>query len=334
MQVREQYRHFTVDEYQDVSPLQHRAARAVARRPRRPLRRRRREPDDLLVRGREPEYLLGFERRYEDADGRAARAQLPLDRRDRRHREPAHARPRRGAAARVARIEGDDRGRCTRRRRSSPRTTTSSPRRAGVAAADRAREIAAGAPPETIAVLYRVNAQSALLERALDDVGVAVARARRARFFDLPEVRAGGARAARSGAVTDRGRAPVQVGERRAALARLDACSRPRAGRGARPRGRRSTRSCASPRRRPRARRSGSSPTTCERGRRRSTSRRCGRDARDPALGEGPRVGPGAPRRAQRGAAADRLRARASTRSTRSAGCCTSASRGHGGGSS
>ena len=43
--VREQYRHFTVDEYQEPS------ARALAGRTARRLRRRRCEPDDLLVRG-------------------------------------------------------------------------------------------------------------------------------------------------------------------------------------------------------------------------------------------------------------------------------------------
>jgi DNA helicase-2/ATP-dependent DNA helicase PcrA len=46
-----------------------------------------------------------------------------------------------------------------------------------------------GVPAETIAVLLRVNSQSALLEQALGEVGVA-ARVRGAqRFFDQPEVR-------------------------------------------------------------------------------------------------------------------------------------------------
>ena len=46
-----------------------------------------------------------------------------------------------------------------------------------------------GAPPESIAVLMRVNSQSALLERALDDVGVGSRVRGAARFFDQPEVR-------------------------------------------------------------------------------------------------------------------------------------------------
>ena len=58
----------------------------------------------------------------------------------------------------------------------------------GVATRIRAR-IDEGAPPESIAVLMRVNSQSALLERALDDVGVGSRVRGAARFFDQPEVR-------------------------------------------------------------------------------------------------------------------------------------------------
>ncbi len=47
--IRGQYRHFVVDEYQDVSAAAAAPARPVARRPGRRLRRRRPEPDDLLV---------------------------------------------------------------------------------------------------------------------------------------------------------------------------------------------------------------------------------------------------------------------------------------------
>ena len=44
-----QYRHFVVDEYQDVSPLQQRLLDLWLGEPRRPLRRRRRQPDHLLL---------------------------------------------------------------------------------------------------------------------------------------------------------------------------------------------------------------------------------------------------------------------------------------------
>ena len=48
-QIRAQYRHFVVDEYQDVNPAQQRLLRGLAGRARRPDRGRRRQPDDLLV---------------------------------------------------------------------------------------------------------------------------------------------------------------------------------------------------------------------------------------------------------------------------------------------
>ena len=58
----------------------------------------------------------------------------------------------------------------------------------GVATRIRER-VDAGVPPETIAVLMRVNSQSAILERALDEVGVGSRVRGAARFFDRPEVR-------------------------------------------------------------------------------------------------------------------------------------------------
>ena len=39
-EVHARYRHFVVDEFQDVNPLQHRLLDSVAGRPRQPLRRR------------------------------------------------------------------------------------------------------------------------------------------------------------------------------------------------------------------------------------------------------------------------------------------------------
>ena len=61
-QVRAQYRFFVVDEYQDVSPLQQELLELWLGDAHRPLRRRRREPDHLLVRGGSSDYLLGFAR--------------------------------------------------------------------------------------------------------------------------------------------------------------------------------------------------------------------------------------------------------------------------------
>ena len=81
------------------------AARALARRPRRPLRRRRRLPVDL--RASPAPRRAGCSAspaRFPHADGRAARGELPLDARGARAREPARAaaRRRREGAARHA----------------------------------------------------------------------------------------------------------------------------------------------------------------------------------------------------------------------------------------
>ena len=221
MQVREGYRHFVVDEYQDVSPAQQQLLDLW-------LGGRR----DLCVvgdasqtiysfAGATPEYLLGFERRYEDATlvrlernyrstaeiigvanrlmrGRAGALHLEAvapaasvasaghdarrvaaDAAPAGGRAPADAAPAGGRAAAVAApavepvvLEYPDELAEAR------------------AAATRIRDrIDAGIRPETIAVLMRVNSQSAILERALDEVGVSSRVRGAARFFDQPEVR-------------------------------------------------------------------------------------------------------------------------------------------------
>ncbi len=85
-QVREQYRFFVVDEYQDVSPLQHELLTLWLG-----------DRNDLCVvgdasqtiysfAGATPDYLLGFPGRARRCGGGAARAELPLDARDHRSR--------------------------------------------------------------------------------------------------------------------------------------------------------------------------------------------------------------------------------------------------------
>lgn len=186
MHVRESYRHFVVDEYQDVSPAQQQLL-------------------DLWLGGRRdvcvvgdasqtiysfagatPEYLLGFERRYEDAT---------LVRLERNYRSTAEIvgvanRLMRGRAGAlqleaVATAEAD----------AAPPVEPvvleyadelSEARGAATRIRDR---IDAGVRPEHIAVLMRVNSQSAILERALDEVGVGTRVRGAARFFDQPEVR-------------------------------------------------------------------------------------------------------------------------------------------------
>ena len=208
MHVRESYRHFVVDEYQDVSPAQQQLL-------------------DLWLGGRRdvcvvgdasqtiytfagatPEYLLGFECRYEDATlvrlernyrstpevvdaanrlmrGRAGALQL--------HAvaslaSPTDAAPSTGGASSTGGAPP------------TPSTAGTSPEPLVLEFADELAEargvatrirdrIDAGVRPESVAVLMRVNSQSAILERALDEVGVGSRVRGSARFFDRPEVR-------------------------------------------------------------------------------------------------------------------------------------------------
>ncbi|RIJ09392.1 ATP-dependent helicase, partial [Clavibacter michiganensis subsp. insidiosus] len=52
-----------------------------------------------------------------------------------------------------------------------------------------AQQIASGIAPEDIAVLYRMNGQSAVLEQALGDAGVSYQVRGSQRFFDRPEIK-------------------------------------------------------------------------------------------------------------------------------------------------
>ncbi|WP_348787266.1 ATP-dependent helicase [Leifsonia sp. NPDC080035] len=183
MQVREQYRFFVVDEYQDVSPLQHQLLQLW-------LGTRR----DLCVvgdasqtiysfAGARSEYLLGFEREHRGAtvvrleqNYRSTPAVIETANRLMRGRPGAltlHAvaTPRPGDEVPEAEVFEDDRAEAR-------------------AVAERiATEIAEGTKPESIAVLYRVNVQAAALEQALGDRGISYSVRGSKRFFDLPEVR-------------------------------------------------------------------------------------------------------------------------------------------------
>ncbi|MCR2812055.1 ATP-dependent helicase [Microbacterium sp. zg.Y1090] len=180
--VREQYRHFTVDEFQDVSPVQYRLLELWLG-----------ERRDLCVvgdasqtvysfAGADPQYLLGFAERHPDA--RVVRL-------ERNYRSDAAVlavandlmRDRPGALSLVA-ASGEEPG-------PTP-TVTSYPddaaEAAGVARAV-AAQIAAGTDPDDIAVLYRANAQSASILAALAERQIAATVLGGKRFFDLPEVR-------------------------------------------------------------------------------------------------------------------------------------------------
>jgi DNA helicase-2/ATP-dependent DNA helicase PcrA len=181
-QVREQYRFFVVDEYQDVSPLQQDLLDLWLG-----------DRNDLCVvgdasqtiysfAGARSEYLLGFAGRYPAA--RVIRLEQNY-RSTSRITETANRlmRGRPGAlalSAAAASTPGDE------------VVTTAYPHDGaearGVAAAI-AEQISAGIRPEEIAVLYRVNVQAAELERALSDADIPYQVRGSQRFFDLPEVR-------------------------------------------------------------------------------------------------------------------------------------------------
>ncbi|WP_350349518.1 ATP-dependent helicase [Agromyces sp. G08B096] len=193
MQVREQYRHFVVDEYQDVSPAQQRLLELW-------LGDRR----DLCVvgdasqtiysfAGATSEYLLGFERTYPDATivrlERNYRSEPPIvETANRLMRGRAGAlRLRAAVAAADAPEPGPTAARSVAEPelREYPDDLTEA---RGVAARIRER-LRAGAKPEEIAVLIRVNSQSALYEQALEEAGVPVRVRGAQRFFDRPEVK-------------------------------------------------------------------------------------------------------------------------------------------------
>lgn len=179
--VREQYRHFTVDEFQDVSPLQNRLLELW-------LGDRR----DLCVvgdasqtiysfTGADSRYLLDFDRTYEDA--RVVRL-------ERNYRSTAAVlavandlmRGRAGALELVAAATEE-----------SPVPTVRAfddeeAEAAGVAASI-ATAVRGGADPRSIAVLYRSHAQSAVLLSALAKQSIAATVLGGRKFFDQPEVR-------------------------------------------------------------------------------------------------------------------------------------------------
>jgi DNA helicase II / ATP-dependent DNA helicase PcrA len=183
-EVHEQYRFFTVDEYQDVSPAQQLLLDAWLG-----------ERTDVCVvgdasqtiysfAGARADFLLRFgerrrgatvlrlEHNYRSVDGVVRTANALMN-----------ARP--GALQLTA-----------ARRSSEPRepavqlrTYASDAEEASGVAADVAALVAAGARPSDIAVLLRYNGQSALLERALADAGVPVRTRGSLSFFEHPVIK-------------------------------------------------------------------------------------------------------------------------------------------------
>jgi DNA helicase-2/ATP-dependent DNA helicase PcrA len=184
-QVRAQYRHFVVDEYQDVNPLQQRLLDAwlggraevcVVGDPNQTI---------YSFTGADPDYLLGFADRYPDAEV----VKLERDYRS----TPQVVGLANKLIGQAPRRKGLPSLRLLGQRAEGPepvfREHPDEPAEAAAVAA-RCRElIDAGMPAAEIAVLYRINAQSEVYENALTDVGVPYVLKGGERFFERPEVR-------------------------------------------------------------------------------------------------------------------------------------------------
>ena len=182
MQVHEQYRFFVVDEYQDVSPLQQQLL-------------------DLWIGGRndvcvvgdasqtiysfagaKSDFLLDFPARHPDAT---------VVRLEQNYRSTPQIvdtanrlmRGRPGALSLHASRSADA------HRQPDITAYPNDMSEARAIAQSVLEQIAAGTKPEHIAILYRVNVQSAALETALGDAGIPYLLRGSKRFFDLPEVR-------------------------------------------------------------------------------------------------------------------------------------------------
>jgi DNA helicase-2/ATP-dependent DNA helicase PcrA len=184
-QVRAQYRHFVVDEYQDVNPVQQRLLDAwLGGR------------EDVTVvgdasqtiysfTGASSDYLIDFARRHRGAvvvrlvrDYRSTPQIVGLA-----NTVIAQAR---GELARL-RLE------LVGQRRSGPepelRIFADEPSEAVAVAARCAELVAAGTPAREIAILFRVNAQSEVYEEALAEAGVPYVVHGAERFFERAEIR-------------------------------------------------------------------------------------------------------------------------------------------------
>lgn len=183
-QVREQYRFFVVDEFQDVSPLQHYLLQLWIG-----------DRQDLCVvgdasqtiysfAGASSRYLLSFASSYPEATvvrlERNYRSSAPIV-------ETANRlmRGRPGALALQAAPQDAS------RERAEPTISSYGSDSAEARAVARGIEgrIAAGARPQDIAVLYRINVQAVAIEAALSTLGIPAQLKGATRFFELAEVK-------------------------------------------------------------------------------------------------------------------------------------------------
>ncbi|SOD73187.1 Rep family ATP-dependent DNA helicase [Jatrophihabitans sp. GAS493] len=196
-EIRSRYRHFVVDEYQDVSPLQQRILDAWLG-----------DRDDLCVvgdanqtiysfAGATPQHLLRFTARFPQAvvvklerDYRSTPQVVELANRLVASAPTPRSSPQAGSAP----ISGNGtRLRLIGQRPDGPPPTFTEfddePAEAAAVAAACRRLIEQGTPPAEIAVLFRINAQSEVYEQALSGAGVAYVLRGGERFFDRPEIR-------------------------------------------------------------------------------------------------------------------------------------------------
>ncbi|MGW1782261.1 ATP-dependent DNA helicase UvrD2 [Streptomyces sp. NPDC002143] len=184
-QVRAQYQHFVVDEYQDVSPLQQRLLELWLG-----------DRDDLCVvgdasqtiysfTGATPDHLLDFRTRHPGATV----VKLVRDYRS----TPQVVHLANGLLSQARGRAADHRLELISQRDPGPEPGyadyTDEPAEAE-GAARRIRELlGAGVPAAEIAILFRTNAQSETYEQALADLGIPYQLRGAERFFDRPEVR-------------------------------------------------------------------------------------------------------------------------------------------------
>ncbi|MEU6327621.1 ATP-dependent DNA helicase UvrD2 [Streptomyces sp. NPDC047049] len=232
-QVRAQYQHFVVDEYQDVSPLQQRLLELWLG-----------DRDTLCVvgdagqtiysfTGATPDHLLNFRTRHPNATV----VRLVRDYRS----SPQVVHLANGLLSQAKGRAAEQRLELVSQREAGPEPVYTEYADEPAEAEGTARRIrdliAAGVPAGEIAVLFRINAQSEVYEQALADAGVPYQLRGAERFFERPEVREAGVKlrgAARFGAndalLDDAMDLPSEV---RAVLSDMGWTSRPPAGSGA-----------------------------------------------------------------------------------------------------
>ncbi|MEX2968979.1 ATP-dependent DNA helicase UvrD2 [Streptomyces sp. C184] len=232
-QVRAQYQHFVVDEYQDVSPLQQRLLELWLG-----------DRENLCVvgdasqtiysfTGATPDHLLNFRTRHPQATV----VKLVRDYRS----SPQVVHLANGLLSQAKGRAAEHRLELISQREAGPEPVYTEYADEPAEAEGTARRIrdliASGVPASEIAVLFRVNAQSEVYEQALADVGVPYQLRGAERFFERPEVREAGVKlrgAARFGGndalLDDAVDLPSEV---RAVLSDMGWSSRPPAGSGA-----------------------------------------------------------------------------------------------------